>query len=325
MKNLVVRRYDISDFAVWNDFVDCSKNGTFLFHRTFMEHHQERFEDFSLVVLDGQKWVAILPANREGAIVFSHKYLTYGGLVYGDSAKLVSIVSIFGAVLSFLNELKISKLHLKMIPAIYNKKPADEMLYALFLVNATLTHRDTLSVIDLRQKYKISKTRLEAVRRGAKMGLEIREEQDLALFWNEILIPNMDNRHGTLPIHNLEQISYLRDNFQENIRHFNVYYKNKIVAGTTIFVAGNVVHPQHISALENRSELGSLDFLYHYLLTSVFKEYTFFDFGISNENYGRKLKESLIYWKESYGASSIVQDFYEVETANFVNCNNYLI
>jgi hypothetical protein len=67
----------------------------------------------------------------------------------------------------------------------------------------------------------------------------------------------------------------------------------------------------------NKNELGSLDFLYHHLITSVFKEKRFFDFGISNEEQGEKLNEGLVFWKESFGASTIVHDFYEVETSNY--------
>ena len=48
----------------------------------------------------------------------------------------------------------------------------------------------------------------------------------------------------------------------------------------------------------------------------MFAHKKFFDFGISNEAQGRKLNQGLSYWKESFGASTIVHDFYEVQTAN---------
>ena len=43
----------------------------------------------------------------------------------------------------------------------------------------------------------------------------------------------------------------------------------------------------------------------------------YFDFGISNEQQGRKLNEGLSFWKEGFGARTITHDFYEVETANY--------
>ena len=71
--------------------------------------------------------------------------------------------------------------------------------------------------------------------------------------------------------------------------------------------------------------MGSLDYLYHYLITEVFKDKHFFDFGISNEEQGKKLNEGLIFWKESFGTNVIIQDFYEVETNNFQMLDNVII
>ena len=68
---------------------------------------------------------------------------------------------------------------------------------------------------------------------------------------------------------------------------------------------------------ENKNQLGSLDFLHDYLLKNVFNNKSFFDFGISNENQGKNINEGLLYWKESFGATSITQDFYEIETKNY--------
>jgi hypothetical protein len=157
VKNYSVRRYQESDYENWNTFIGKAKNATFLFHRDFMEYHNDRFQDYSLIVLDGEKWVAVLPANVVGNEVFSHQGLTYGGLVYNEKVKLASVIAIFKSVLSFLNDNKIEKLQVKLIPSIYHQKPAEELNYALFLANAQLIRRDSLAVIDLSKPYKISK------------------------------------------------------------------------------------------------------------------------------------------------------------------------
>ena len=75
MKNYIVRHYTSKDFAIWNAFSSTAKNATFLFHRDFMEYHQDRFQDFSLLVFEEDKLVSILPANRVGDTVFSHQGL----------------------------------------------------------------------------------------------------------------------------------------------------------------------------------------------------------------------------------------------------------
>ena len=324
MNKYTIKQYESKDYERWNSFVGKAKNGTFLFYRDFMEYHANRFRDYSLIVLDGEKWVAILPANVVGNEVFSHQGLTYGGLVYTEKLKLASVIETFKSILSFLNDNKIEQLQLKLIPSIYHQKPAEELNYALFLAEAKLVRRDSLAVIDLSKPYTISKTRKECIRRGIKNNLVIQEELNFKLFWNEVLEPNLDKKHQAKPVHSLAEIEMLQQKFPSNIRHFNVYQGDKIVAGTTIFISENVAHPQYVSGMDNKNELGSLDFLYHHLITSVFKDKRFFDFGISNEEHGKKLNEGLVFWKESFGASTIVQDFYEVETINFTKLENVL-
>lgn len=182
-----------------------------------------------------------------------------------------------------------------------------------------------MAVLDLSKPYTISKTRKECIRRGIKNNLVIKEELDFKLFWEEVLEPNLDKKYQAKPVHSIAEIEMLQRKFPNNIRHFNVYQDDKIVAGTTIFVSENVAHPQYVSGMGNKNELGSLDFLYHHLITSVFMGKRFFDFGISNEDQGKKLNEGLVFWKESFGASIIVHDFYEVKTSNYGLLDTVLI
>lgn len=317
MKKYTIKQYEPKDYENWNAFIGEAKNATFLFHRDFMEYHNDRFQDYSLIVLDKEKCVAVLPANRVGDEVFSHQGLTYGGLVYGEKTKLASVIEIFKDILSFLNENNIEKLQLKLLPSIYHQKPAEELNYALFLTKAQLVRRDAMAVIDLTKKTSIASGRKEGIIKGIKNKLEIKEVDSLELFWNSILTPNLDKKHQAKPVHNMEEISKLKKRFLKNIRQFNVYENGNIVAGTTIFESENVAHCQYISGKEDKNELGGIDLLFHHLITEVFKNKRFFDFGTSNEKQGQKLNNGLSYWKESYGASAIVQDFYEVETASF--------
>jgi len=158
-----------------------------------------------------------------------------------------------------------------------------------------------------------------------KNGLIIKEELNFELFWNEILIPNLDKKHQVRPVHSVDEIKLLYSRFPENIRHFNVYHDGKIVAGTTVFITDKVAHPQYISGNAQKNELGSLDYLYHHLITEIFKDKIVFDFGISNEEQGTKINEGLLFWKESFGAKTVTQGFYEVETKNYKLLESVLI
>jgi lipid II:glycine glycyltransferase (peptidoglycan interpeptide bridge formation enzyme) len=50
------------------------------------------------------------------------------------------------------------------------------------------------------------------------------------------------------------------------------------------------------------------------LIKEDFKDYDYFDFGISNEENGRKTNMGLLYWKEGFGARGVSQDFYKIST-----------
>lgn len=325
MKSYTVRKYVQADKPLWDAFVKKAKNATFLFERGFMDYHSDRFDDFSMVVFDGGSVAAVIPAHKSGTTVFSHLGLTYGAIVIDKTMKLPAFLRLFEAVLEYLNTNGIVKFFIKTIPPVYHQLPSDELLYALFVSDAKLVRRDSLSVINLQVPFEISKARRQSVRRGSNNGLQIIEEANFTDFWNLILIPNLDKKHGAKPVHSLDEIVLLHSRFPENIRHFNVYYNGQIVAGTTVFVSDNVAHPQYISGNSDKNSLGSLDYLYHYLMTEVFAEKRYFDLGISNEQNGMQLNQSLIFWKESFGARTIAHDFYEVGTSNYKRLEKVLI
>ena len=325
MKNYTVKRYETPNFSDWNAFISKAKNATFLFHRDFMEYHSNRFEDFSLMVYEEEKLVAVLPANRVGATVFSHQGLTYGGLVFQTNIKLSNSIAIFREILNYLNKNKIDKFNLKLIPSIYCNGFSEEIEYSLFLLKGQLIRRDCLSVINLSALNSYSKIRIRGVKKGLVNNLIIKEVNDFDEFWTKILIPNLKHKYDTKPVHNLDEITKLKRLFPKNIRQFNVYDKDEIIAGTTIFESENVAHAQYISGNESKLINGSLDYLYDNLIKVVFKDKKFIDFGISNEDQGKKLNNGLSYWKESFGASIIVHDYYVVETANYFKLDNVII
>lgn len=325
MKKYSVQQYEDKDYQQWNAFIGKAKNATFLFHRDFIEYHKNNFQDNSLLIFEADRCVALLPANRVGSTIFSHQGLSYGGLVYTHKMHLEDVLFCFAAVLLFLKEKGSDQMYLKIIPSFYHKKPADEILYALFLAAAKIVRRDTSAVIDLTKKISFSKLRQRGIQKGITHDLIVKEESDFEPFWNQILIPNLAARHNTKPVHSIDEIVFLKHKFPLNIRQFNVYYQGQIVAGTTVFETATVAHCQYISKFEKGKKLGSLDFLYAYLIQNVFAEKQYFDFGISNEDQGMKLNGGLSAWKESFGASTIVHDVYEIATVNYSQLENVII
>jgi hypothetical protein len=284
-----------------------------------MDYHQERFEDNSLLVFKKDKLIALFPANKLNDVIHSHQGLTYGGLVTSEIVKLKDVIECFKVILSFYKNVGCSAIEIKQLPSIYTILPNDEIQYLLFILKGDLIRRDTLSVINLEHRLKISKDRITGSKRAIKHNIKIREVHDFNEFWNQVLIPNLKMKHHTQPTHSLEEITLLKLKFPNNIRQFNVYKDGVIVAGTTIFETKFVAHSQYISANEEKNELGSLDFLHLHLIENVFNDKKYFDFGISNEQKGKHINNGLNYWKEGFGARTITQDFYRI---NFENINN---
>lgn len=311
---------------LWDNFVAKSKNASFLFYRNFIEYHQNRFEDFSMLVFKDEKLIALCPANISENIVYSHRGLTYGGIVLNDDVAFNDVLNSFRVILKFLNQQSIFELQIKTLPKIYHSLPSDEIDYLLFKTNATLIKRDITSVIDAKRKLKLqSSNRIRGLKKASKQELIVKESSDLDVFWNVVLIPNLKTAHNVEPVHSLEEIMRLKQSFPNSIRQFNVYKDDKIVAGTTIFETKHVAHVQYISANNNKQEFGSLDLLFDVLINDVFKTKKYFDFGISNVNNGQNINEGLMSWKESFGARSIVHEFYKVETKNYIELKSVMI
>lgn len=281
-----------------------------------MDYHSDRFQDHSLLIYQKGKLVGLMPMHRDGDEVYSHNGLSYGGLLLHRKIKFKEILSMFSSILKFLNQNGFQKLHLKLIPKIYQLYPSDEIDYLLFLSKAQMYRAGLLCTIDMRNPIKIQSNRIEGVKKAQKAGLIIKEEAFFKDFWEQILIPNLSQRHDAKPVHSLEEIELLAKRFPDHIRQFNVYDGETLVAGATIFENHHLAHVQYISANTQRQQLGSLDYLFHNLITDRYKDKQYFDFGVSDENKGLQINEGLLYWKETFGGRGVIQQSYTIDTKN---------
>ena len=311
VKNYSVQKYQESDYEKWNAFIAQAKNATFLFHRDFMEYHKDRFEDYSLIVLNDEKWVAVLPANVVDNQVFSHEGLTYGGLVCLEDVKVELIETVFESILAFFKENKMNNFILKPILDFYQSRVSNELNYFLFQNKASLMKRSMNLVIDYSKPLRISKSKLKHYRRVSKLGISIEEAVDFNLFWNQILIPRLEEKYQTKPVHSLEEINQLKTSFPENIKQFNAYYEGEIVAGITLFISKKVVKSQYGATSLKGESVRVLDFLFIKLINEYSSEYSFFDMGIVDD--GDFYNKGLLKQKEELGCSVYLQDVFKIE------------
>ena len=315
---LITIKYSSSYKEKWDDFLDKSKNSTFLFKRDFLEYHSDRFLDYSVMVFDGDELCALLPACLENInTINSHGGLTYGGLVVLEDIKLNSYLKIFSSILYFLNSEGIYQLKYKAIPAFYTKIATQEEDYASFILRAENFRTDTSLAINRSKSIPYQNRRLRCIKKANSFNLIVKEDNNFDVFWESILSPNLLKKFNKSPTHSLSEIKYLAHKFPNNIKQFNVYKDNDIVAGCCIFVTETVAHAQYISSNDLGRNMDAIDLLFDYLIKDRFKTKEYFDFGICNENEGLSLNHGLLDWKEGFGGRTYAHKFYLIQTINY--------
>lgn len=294
----------------WNQFINISKNGTFLLNRDYMEYHSDRFPDHSYIFLDEKdKISALIPGTIKDEIFYTHRGLTYGGLILDKNSKMIDVLEYFELLNNELKKSGIKKVIYKNIPYIYHSYPSQEDEYALFKQKAEIFSLGIASTIELDKEFKFNKSRKSSISKAKRYGLEIKKDENFKEFW-KLLEENLQNTHEARPVHNLDEILYLKRKFPENIKLYVALENKDVVGGIVVYEMKEICHIQYISANERGKEISALDFLFEYLIKIEFKDKKYFDFGTSTEDNGNFLNEGLIFQKEGFGARGIVYKQY---------------
>lgn len=308
-----IKRYVPTDKERWNSYVREAKNATFLLDRAYMDYHQDRFADASLLFYKEGRLYALLPAHIANDTLYTHLGLTYGGLIMDDRVTASDTLCLFEELNTYLRTQHIKRVVYRPTPSIYHLTPAEEDLYALFKVcNAQLVARSISSVIGLTHPLKWSENRIRGVKRCLKNGIEIKQSTDFAAFW-QVLGDNLMNKYGAKPVHSLQEIELLHQRFPHHILLYVACKDDMVLGGTVLYLTPNVVHTQYISASPEGKQLRALDGLFHFLLHQSWDEQQYFDFGTSTLQDGHLLNASLIHQKEGFGGRAICYDTYQWE------------
>ncbi|MDT8346310.1 MAG: GNAT family N-acetyltransferase [Flavobacteriaceae bacterium] len=316
MATISIRHYHAAQKNLWDSFVDTTINSSFLFKRDFMEYHADRFDDYSLMFFKKSKLVAVLPAHRLDNKLFSHNGLSYGGMLYTNSLSLKVAVELYQALLVQLVAAGITRLSLKPIPSIYRSSLHDPESLIFNQLKAKNKSIQQLSVIERAHRLPVKSSRKAEILKAEKSNINYVESNNYKEFWNELLVPRLRHKHQTNPVHSLQEIEKLKARFPENIRLFLAYQQATPAAGICIFENEKVAHCQYIAVSDALSATGALDGLTHWLITEVFAEKSYFDFGTSSEHKGKQINHGLYFWKQSFGCISVSQEVYQIKTAN---------
>lgn len=301
----------------WDDFVWQANNGTIFHTRRFLNYHPpERFEDHSLIFRKDKRVIALFPATiryeQHRRILTSHRGASYGGLVTKFNVGIKDTFQLVETLIQYAEDNQFQGVELTPPPIVYYHRPSHYVDFALVKNGFGYRKREISSVIPLTFNeqevlYTFSPESRRAVRRGVKLGVEVRESDEYENFYR-ILKHNLKMRHNVTPTHSLEELILLRKIFPDRIRFFGAYAEDRMVAGVVMFICNQrVVLAFYISHDEEFQQYRGVNCLFFEIIKWAIREqYAYLDFGIFTVNMDPNW--GLGRFKESFGAQGIFRD-----------------
>lgn len=314
---ITLQRYTPDMQQQWDAFVREARNSTFLFMRGYMDYHADRFSDHSLVYLDEHgKIIGVMPGHSLGDAYYSHRGLTYGGIVCHRKLHLEQLGEMFRITCVYLSEQGFKMWHYKTVPSNFHRSPSEDDRYWLWRLHAWVNRMDMAQCVSLRDdRSTVANSKRNYHNRLLRQGYKVTEGAALSDFW-PILESNLMETHNARPVHTLEEMQLLQSRFPNNIVCATVTSpEGKVVAGTVLYITDTVVHTQYISASASGKTGHAMDMLMVHLIDKyrAQPQYRYFDFGTSMESDHIGFNEGLVKQKEEFGAHGIAYPEYVIE------------
>ena len=318
-KTMLIIEYESKHQKLWDNFVASADVHSILFCRDFMEYHGDRFTDYSHMIFNENKLIAIFPASKDiNGVVHSHEGLSFGGVLFKPFTSFNVRLNVYQQLLEFLEIKKVETLIIRNIPNCYSNDFSENLIFQW--LKAECVRLDVYSYLPKASYLKPNRNRVRNLKKANS--IEIRSTDKIAEFWNQVLTPNLEKRFNVRPVHSVAEIEHLISNFKQQIRFYGAYQKDVLRAGVVLFIHRDVVHAQYSAGDENRED-GSLDLL----LDFVIRKYNtdkIFSFGTSSERQGEQINEGLLYWKQSFRSNNGIQQFFKIKTNNHTDLHNRL-
>lgn len=258
----------------WDSFVRTARNGTIFHTRKFLSYHPAgRFTDASLLLMDGEKILGLLPAAMKEdsgkTMLVTHPGASYGGLVIDSAASVEETGAMLDAVLAFAKHENYAGVSLlRLPPASLQSAFSEDQLYWAFHRGFSMTRCEMDGAIDVShlaekdilesltprlaslargQSEKLEGSNVEddivlrsltgkcrnMVRQAERAGITVKLSDDFATFW-PILEGVLTGRHGTKPTHTLEEIQKLHALLPDGFRLLAAYEGTAMVGGIVL-------------------------------------------------------------------------------------------
>ena len=302
-------------------FVECeSVNGTFLQTRRFLNYHPAgRFTDASFALEKSGTIVAYFPGVAKEQTFVSHAGTTFGGPIIAKSFYSGSrLLEILKEADQFLAD-RFKNIRFKITPAIFAEESPDLLEYTLEHMGYTRhtelssycalqTDADPLENCDKECRRIFKKSEITDIRFG-----NLEKTEDFETFYHFLEISK--SKHNVHPVHTLQELYDLKDNrIPDHIRFRGIWDGNTLVAAMMLFLfeGTKTIHGQYIAPNPDYEKFQPTIALYVRVMREAAQEgYKQISWGISTEDGGSYLNESLLRFKESLGAKACVNVRYE--------------
>ncbi|MBN3753907.1 GNAT family N-acetyltransferase [Paraburkholderia sp. Tr-20389] len=313
---LDVVRYQPSLSEAWDAFCENAVNGTFLHTRRFLAYHGDRFRDVSALLMQDGAIVGVFPAAEAPAdpsMVVSHPGITYGGIVHTGALCGGRTIEAFERLREHYRADGYRRLRYKAVPHLYQVRPSQDDLYALFRIAAVRSRCDLSCTIDLNDRARPSERRRRGLKKAQKSVTVVSGAGQVRSLW-QVLADNLTRKHDAAPVHSIDEMEQLIALFPDFIDLFCARIDGRVEAGVVVFKTRTAWHAQYIAASEAAYAVSALDAVFDRVIADATAAgVRYFDFGTSNEREGTVLNEGLYQYKHEYGGGGVVHEFYDID------------
>lgn len=314
-------RYHDADAARWDRLVASATTANLLHTRAFLGYHGDRFDDRSLLLVDGDDRLAgVLPAAvdpGDARRVVSHPGATYGGLVLDPAKYGLDAIAWLPVACAAFADLGFDRFLYKSVPPHLHAGMQQVDLFALWRAGATLVRRDLWNVIDLARPRAVERNRARRLRQARELDLDVACDGSPAAYaaFHAVLRARLADTHGAAPVHSVEDMLRLQAAFPDRIALWLARDANgECLAGEWILDLGVALHGQYGAATARGRECSAQDLLLEEIIAGAARRgFRHFSFGTSTEEAGRRLNAGLFKYKASFGAGAVVHDFLEID------------
>jgi hypothetical protein len=300
----------------WDQFVLESNNGTIFHMQKFFDYHEpDKFTFNHLIFLSKGSIVALLPGSKIGNLYESPIGASYGSIVTKD-VKFAEAMEIVSTLLEYGKKIGIKDFLLTSAPRVYEKHQNENLDFAMLWQGFNYDLHYISSAIKLDPEIDIISRFQPTVRRNIRKTLK---NQDVRIEINErynefypILVDNK-KRHDVKPTHSLKDLLRLTELFPDRLKLFMVYYKDKPIAGSSVFICNDIItlcfYNMLLYEYEHLKPIHRV--MYEVAKWSTENDYKYLDIGVSQDTKAENPMTpsmGLIDFKEKFDAKTVMRN-----------------